>query len=121
MVWRVQPIEEVRVNQPVGRVDPVAPSDRVAEIVPALTPPQVAALRDYLVRTAADVTNIRTQVDKDILAGQMRFLARLLDENLGERQRRAKGQGGATARPAASTVKPAPRPPTPPSPPLEIA
>jgi hypothetical protein len=71
-------------------VDPKSPADKMSEIIPTLTPPQLAALRDYLTRSAADIVGIRSDVDRDVLAGKMRFMARMMEDSILKRQQ----QGG---------------------------
>jgi hypothetical protein len=94
-------------------VDPKSPADKMSEIIPGLTPPQLAALRDYLTRSAADIVGIRSDVDRDVLAGKMRFMARMMEDSILKRQQ----QGGPKDQPqlsqnAAPKAAPAPEAPS---------
>lgn len=67
-------------------VDTKSPSDRMSEIIPGLTPVQLAVLRDYLTRSAADIAGIRSDMDREVAAGKMRFMARLMEDSILDRQ-----------------------------------
>lgn len=67
-------------------VEPKSPSERLSEVIPSLTPVQLAVLRDYLTRSAADIAGIRSDMDRDITAGNMRLMSRLMEESIQKRQ-----------------------------------